>query len=152
MCYIFLYILDFVHTIDITASKHKLKPYDSSTFTLICNVLCEWPVTVKWVYNEDRVENTSTKTVLKRTDLFNTTISIIFTPILTSHEGTYTCLSSVPNIIDEQIRFSKEQKYSLNIRGEAMQISISFSFNLFLKRIYKCVKSLFNYFVIIKNK
>ena len=120
MCYIFLYILDFVHTIDITASKHKLKPYDSSTFTLICNVLCEWPVRVKWIYNESRVVSTSTITVLNRTDLFNTTISIIFTPILTSHEGNYRCLSSVSNNIDLHFHFSKEQKYSLNIRGEAM--------------------------------
>ena len=145
MCYIFLYILDFVHTVDITASKHKLKSYDSSTFTLTCNVLCEWPVRVKWDYpNGDRVMSTSTITVLKRIHLLNTTISIIFEPILTSHEGKYTCVSSVQNDMDE--KFLRNQEYSLNVRGEAMQISISFSFNLFLKRMYKCVKSLFNYF------
>ena len=148
---IFFYILDFSHTIDITASKHKLKPYDSSTFTLTCNVLCDWPVTVKWVHNEDRVVNTSTITVLERIHLWNTTISIIFKTILTSHEGNYTCLSSVQNnsiIMDK--KFSRNQEYSLNIRGEAMQICISFSFNLFLKRICECIKSLFKYFVIIK--
>ena len=95
--------------------------------------------------------STSTITVLEKTHLLNTTISIIFKTILTSHEGKYTCLSSVKNNnIPMDQKFFKNQTYSLNVRGEAMQISISFSFNLFLKRICECVKSLFKYFVIIK--
>ena len=150
-CVIYFYILDFFHAINITASKHKFKPY-SSTFTLTCNVSCELPVTVKWVYNENRVVNTSTITVLEKIHLWNTTISIIFNTLLTSHEGTYKCLSSVQNNIMDQ-NFFKNQEYSLNVTGEAMQISISFSFNLFLKRIYMGVcKIIIQIFCHYKNK
>ena len=117
----FLHILEFWHTINITASRDKPKVYDCVTLT--CNVVCESPVTVKWVSeNGDTVVNTSTITVSeKRSYYWSSAISIIFEPFLQSHEGNYTCISLVGNM---NTILKREKEYSLNTKGKAMQINI----------------------------
>ena len=125
MWYFFLHILEIWHTINITASRDK--PEANDCFTITCNVVCELPVTVKWIsQNGDTVVNTSTITVSeKRRYYWSSAISIIFNHTLTSHEGNYTCISVAGDLKSVQKRLLiKQITYLLNAPGMHMQISI----------------------------
>ena len=82
MWYFFLHNLEVWHTINITASRDKPEAHDC--FTITCNVVCELPVTVKWISkNGDTVVNTSTITVSeKRRYYWSSAIIIIIIIII----------------------------------------------------------------------
>ena len=125
MWYFFLHILEVWHTINITASRDK--PEANDCFTITCNVVCELPVTVKWIsQNGDTVVNTSTITVSeKRRYYWSSAISIIFNRTLPSHEGKYTCISVAGNLkFSAKKLFIKKITYLLNVPGKDMQFSI----------------------------
>ena len=75
-------------------------PEAPDCFTITCNVVCELPVTVKWIsQNGDTVVNTSTITVSeKRRYYWSSAISIIFNHTLPSHDGKYTCTGADPGL------------------------------------------------------
>ena len=140
----FLHNLELWHKINITASKDK--PEAGDCLTITCNVACEFPFTMKWVYeNGDTVVNTTNLTVSKKERYCNNfiAISIIFKPVIPSHEGKYKCISLVDNM---NINSNREKEYLLNITGKTMQISIiiiNFLFSLLITLIghYKIYKT-----------
>lgn len=96
---------------DINVESSSDYPTAGENLTLICSVVSDTPVVMRWIGpdGEDASQNTSAL-LLK---MINASLSISFQPLHTSHGGNYTCISSVVSSVQVV-----EQQYFIAVHSK----------------------------------